>query len=125
MSLMSQKADELVARYAGTPEHDKIASVRAYCNSDSAFVSWMKRGASIPVIRDARLLQQAWKRFGVARSILITLRAIKAALVKLFTGIPKISKGVAVSLLETLKPRRSAPTKDMSSHAVQLALEGC
>lgn len=115
MSKVSIKtqADNIVSSFAGTKEHDKIRAVRTFTNSDSAFVAWAKKGAfSIPAIRNARLIQQAWKRFGAARSLLITMRAIKAALVKLVSAEyhgKKTTQSVASVALALLEKLRAAP----------------
>lgn len=103
---IQSQADDIVAGFAGTKEHDKIRAVRTFCNSDSAFVAWAKKAAfSISAIRNARLIQQAWKRFGAARSLLITIRAIKAVLVKLLESaelVGVITKAQAIDFLKSV-----------------------
>lgn len=106
------KADDILAGLAGTKEHDKIRAVRAFCNSDSAFVAWAKKAAfSISAIRNARLIQQAWKRFGAARSLLITIRAIKAVLVKLLanTELAKVGMSEAIDFLKSVRKKSKDP----------------
>lgn len=100
------KADDIVAGFAGTNEHDKIRAVRTFCNSNSAFVEWAhKANFSITAIRNARLIQQAWKRFGAARSLLITIRAVKAVIIKLLVGVElaKVRIEDAIDFLKCLK----------------------
>lgn len=102
---IQNRADDIVAGFAGTYEHDKIRAVRTFCNSDSAFVAWAKAGFSTTAIRNARLIQQAWKRFGAARSLLITIRAIKAVLVKLLESaelVGVITKAQAIDFLKSV-----------------------
>lgn len=100
------QADDIVASFAGTKEHDKIRAVRTFCNSDSSFVAWAKKAAfNVSAIRNARLIQQAWKRFGAARSLLITLRAIKAVIVKLLMSVELvgvITKAQAIDFLKSV-----------------------
>lgn len=106
------QADDIVASFAGTKEHDKIRAVRTFCNSDSAFVAWAKKAAfSISAIRNARLIQQAWKRFGAARSLLITIRAIKAVLVKLLanTELAKVGMSEAIDFLKSVRKKSKDP----------------
>jgi len=79
----SQLADQYVSAHAGSREFDLMRAARAACNSDSAFVAWCRRGRDLTAIRESRLLQQTWKHLGFARSTLITLKAIKAAMLKL------------------------------------------
>lgn len=112
MSKTSIQADDIVAGFAGTKEHDKIRAVRTFCNSDSAFVAWAKKALfSITAIRNARLIQQAWKRFGAARSLLITIRAIKAVLVKLLAAaeLAKVSKSEAIDFLKSVSKKSKGP----------------
>lgn len=111
LTIRSQ-ADDIVAGFAGAKEHDKIRAVRTFCNSDSAFVAWAKKTLfSITAIRNARLVQQAWKRFGVARSLLITIRAIKAVLVRLLAGaeLAKVSKSEAIDFLKSVSKKSKGP----------------
>jgi hypothetical protein len=101
---MAQKADNIVAGFAGTAKHDKVAAAREFCNSDSAFLAWAKKsGFSLQVIRDARVIQQAWKTLKLSRTILITLRAVKAALLKRAAEGVKITKKVVIDLLIALR----------------------
>lgn len=102
------QANDILSGFAGTNEHDKIRAVRTFCNSDSAFVAWARKARfSLDAIRNARLLQQAWKRFGAARSILITLRAIKVALLKLSRGelLGRLTMAEANGLLKSADPK--------------------
>lgn len=106
------QADDIVAGFAGTKEHDKIRAVRTFCNSDSAFVAWAKKAAfNISAIRNARLIQQAWKRFGAARSLLITLRAIKAVIVKLLvnTELARVQIADAIDFLKSVSKKSKDP----------------
>lgn len=106
MSKTRQEADNIVACFAGKQGHDKIRAVRTFCNSDSAFIAWAKKTAfSIAAIRNARLIQQAWRRFGVARSLLITIRAVKAVLGNLLANaelVGAISRAQAVDFLASI-----------------------
>lgn len=109
---IQSQADDIVAGFAGTKEHDKIRAVRTFCNSDSAFVAWAKKAAfSISAIRNARLIQQAWKRFGAARSLLITLRAIKAVIVKLLMSVElaRINIADAMDFLKSVAKKSKDP----------------
>lgn len=106
------RADDIVASFAGSQEHGKISAVRGFCNSDSAFVEWSKKAAfSIPAIRNARLIQQAWKRFGAARSLLITLRAIKAVVARLLVGVElaRVNIADAIDFLKSVTGVKSDP----------------
>lgn len=114
MSKTKTQADAILAGFAGTHDHDKIRAVRNFCNSDYAFLAWAKKASfSIDAIRNARLIQQAWKRFGNARSILITYRAVKAALIKLMRGeiVGQLKMAEALDLLQSLsgKSKKSTP----------------
>lgn len=107
MSKMKEVSDKILSRFAGTGEYDKIRAVLAFCNSHSAFVMWVRKTAcSVSVIRAARLIQQAWLRFGRARSILITCRSLKAAMMKALQGQSvediRIKMTEALELLEQL-----------------------
>ncbi|GAB1394080.1 hypothetical protein MASR1M60_22440 [Rhodocyclaceae bacterium] len=118
-STTAQKADDIVAGFAGTAKYDKVAAVREFCNSDSAFLAWVKKsGFSLQAIRDARLIQQGWKALKLSRTIMITLRAIKAALLKLMQAGVRITKKVVVELLTALragfKPATFSPASDDS-----------
>lgn len=109
---IQSQADDIVAGFAGTKEHDKIRAVRTFCNSDSAFVAWAKKAAfSISAIRNARLIQQAWKRFGAARSLLITLRAVKAVIVKMLVGVElaRINIVDAIDFLKSVTKKSNNP----------------
>lgn len=113
MSKTRELADDILSGFAGTHDHDKIRAVRTFCNSDSAFVAWARKSAfSIDAIRNARLVQQAWKRFGAARSILITLRAVKAALIKLMRGeiVGRLKMAEALDLLQSLSGKSKKST---------------
>jgi hypothetical protein len=112
MSKTKEMADDILSRFAGTQDHDKMRAVRTFCNSDSAFVVWAKKTEySVEALRDARLIQQTWKRFGAARSILITLRAVKAALLKLMRGIfGRLKVAEALSLLQSLSGKSKTST---------------
>lgn len=104
------QADDIVAGFAGTKEHDKIRAGRAFCNSDSAFVAWARKAFfSVAAIRNARLIQQAWKRFGAARSLLITIRALKAVLVRLLADaeLAMVNKAQAIDFLKSVSTRKS------------------
>lgn len=119
MNKMAQKADDLVSGFAGTNKYDKVAAVREFCNSDTAFLAWARRsGFSLQAIRDARVIQQAWKTLKLSRTVLITLRAVKAALLKLAAAGVKITKKVVVDLLTALragfKPASFTPAVDDS-----------
>lgn len=104
MKTTAQRVDDIVAGFAGTNRYDKVAAVREFCNSDSAFFVWVKKsGFSLQAIRDARVIQQAWKTLKLSRTILITLRAIKAALLKLAQAGVKITKKVVMDLLSALR----------------------
>lgn len=104
MSKTAQQADDIVAGFAGTSKYDKVSAVREFCNSDSAFLSWVKKsGYSLQAIRHARVIQQAWKALGLARTILITVRAVRAALLKLAEAGVKITKKVVIELLTVLR----------------------
>lgn len=109
------KADDIVAGFAGTKEYDKIRAVRTFCNSDSAFVAWAKKTFfSITAIRNARLIQQAWKRFGAARSLLITIRALKAVLARLLADaeLAMVNKAQAIDFLKSVLKSVSKKSKD-------------
>lgn len=111
-SIKTQADDIVVAGFAGTKEYDKIRAVRTFCNSDSAFVAWAKKGAfSIPAIRNARLIQQAWRRFGAARSLLITLRAIKAVIAKLLMSVElaRVNIADAIDFLKIVAKKSKDP----------------
>jgi hypothetical protein len=111
MSKTKEMADDILSMFAGTQDHDKMRAARAFCNSDSAFVVWAKKSAfSIEALRNARLIQQAWSRFGNARSILITIRAIKAALIKLMRGgiEGRVTMAEALELLKSLSGGRKS-----------------
>jgi hypothetical protein len=100
----AQQADGIVAGFAGTNKYDKVAAVREFCNSDSAFLAWVRKsGFSLQAIRDARVIQQAWKALRLSRTILITLRAVRAALLKLAATGVKITKKVVLELLTALR----------------------
>lgn len=119
MKTTAQKADDIVAGFAGTTKYDKVAAVREFCNSDSAFLAWVKKsGFSLQAIRDARVIQQAWKTLKLSRTILITLQAVKAALLKLAQAGVKITKKVVIELLTALragiKPATFQPVADDS-----------
>lgn len=96
------KAERVISAFAGTSEYDRMMAVRAFCNSDSAFLLWVRRGADNDLARAARLIQQALKRLGMARSVLITLRAVKAAIAKLSVAwrCGKVTKREVVALLK-------------------------
>lgn len=109
---IQNKADDIVADFAGTKEHDKIRAARSFCNSDSAFVAWAKKAHfSITAIRNARLIQQAWRRFGAARSLLITIRALKAVLVKLLADaeLAMVNKAQAIDFLKIVSKKSKDP----------------
>lgn len=126
MSKIRIQADDILAGFAGTREHDKIRAARLFCNSDSAFLAWAKRATfSLDAIRAARLIQQAWKRFGAARSALITLRAVKAALLKLLagagvSGLIRKSEGMDLLLRVTTGRLRGHAA---GGHAMRLAVQ--
>lgn len=111
---IQSQADDIVAGFAGTKEHDKIRAVRTFCNSDSAFVAWAKKAAfSISAIRNARLIQQAWKRFGAARSLLITLRAVKAVIVKMLVSV-ELAQVLIADAIDFMKSvSKSKKSKDL------------
>jgi len=101
---IAQTADALVNEFAGTSKYDKVSAARGFCNSDSAFVAWVKKtGYSLQVIRNARVLQQAWKTLGFSRTILITVRAIKAAMLKLLAGYTGGDKKTIIALLAAIQ----------------------
>lgn len=109
---IQNQADDIVLGFAGTKEHDKIRAVRTFCNSDSAFVAWAKKAAfNISAIRNARLIQQAWKRFGAARSLLITLRAIKAVIAKLLMSVElaRVNIADAIDFLKIVAKKSKDP----------------
>lgn len=109
---LKTQADDLVASFAGTRDHDKIRAVRTFCNSDSAFVAWAKKARfSITAIRNARLIQQTWKRFGAARSLLITIRALKVVLVKLLVNaeLASVNKAQAIDFLMSISKKSRDP----------------
>lgn len=125
MSKIRTKADNILAGFAGTHEHDKIRAARLFCNSDSAFLAWARATFSFSTIRTARLIQQAWKRFGAARSVLITLRAVRAALLKLLAGARVsglIPKSVVMDLLQCVTTRKS-PVPTDGGHVAGFAVQ--
>lgn len=129
MSKTKSQANNILSGFAGTKEHDKIRAVRTFCNSDSAFVEWARKSAySIDAIRNARLIQQAWKLYGNARSILITYRAVKAALIKLTRGeiVGRLKMAEALDLLQSLSGKKStkstAPVTTAASSVTQQEL---
>ena len=126
MSKIRITADNILAGFAGTNEHDKIRAARLFCNSDSAFLAWAKRATfRLDAIRAARLIQQAWKRFGAARSLLITIRAVKAALAKLLAGFELAvvnTKALAIDLLHCVTSRKS-PVSATGGHVAGFAVQ--
>lgn len=112
------QANAVLARFAGTNDHDKIRAARGICNSDSAFLRWARRGFNLQAIRYARTIQQTWKTFCGARSSLITLRAMQAALTKIMlqTGV-QLSRKVIVAILDTAKRPAAPATGDLFSSA--------
>lgn len=102
---VSQKADAVIAAVAGTSRFDALRAARLFCNSNGAFVHWVeKTGADTQAIRDARVLQHAWKRFGRARSRLITIRAVKAAIRKALQNAGmRLTKAAVLALLDSPK----------------------
>lgn len=118
MSKIKTQANAVLARFAGTNDHDKIRAARGICNSDSAFLRWARRGFDLQAIRDARTIQQTWKTFCGARSSLITLRAMQAALTKIGQAGVQLSRKVIVAMRDAAK-RLATPavTGDLFSPA--------
>lgn len=103
MSKIKTQANAVLSRFAGTNDHDKIRAARGICNSDSAFLRWARRGFDLQAIRDARTIQQTWKTFCGARSSLITLRAMHAALTKIVQAGVQLPRKAILAMLGTAK----------------------
>ena len=107
-----QLADAIINAAAGTTRHDELCAQREFFNSDSAFVEWHKKADSArSVVQAARLIQRYWKALGLARTFSITLRAVKAALLKLAATGVKITQKLAIAVFESLTGKKVGAIK--------------
>lgn len=108
----SQKVEMIIDAAAGTTRHDELCAQREFFNSDSAFIEWHKRAYSArSVAQAARLIQRFWKALGLARTFSITLRAVKAALLKLAAAGVKITQKLAIAVFESLTGKKAGAIK--------------
>lgn len=118
----AQQAEKIVEFHVGTARHDEICAQREFFNSDSAFVAWYQKSeSSRTVVQTARLIQRFWKALGIARTFSITLRAVKAALLKLANAGVKVTQKMAIAVLEELTGKK-ATVIEKAALKQQLAL---
>lgn len=108
----NQQAQKIINDAAGTAHYDVLRAMREFFNSDTVFVEWFKKtDGDVKAVNAARLIQKVWKTFGIARAIFITLKALKAALLKMKKDGVKITKKVALEVFELLT-RKKATIKE-------------
>lgn len=89
---LSEVANNIITT-ASTGDLKKLKTLKTICNSDSSFVTAVKKYQSYQkLLQKAFLLSRTWQKLGQARTWKITVKALQTALKVMVVGFKKITE---------------------------------
>ena len=78
---------------ASSGDLKNLQTLKTICNSDSSFVTAVKKYQSYQkLLQKAFLLSRTWQKFGQARTWKITVKALQAALKAMVAGFKRVTE---------------------------------
>lgn len=124
MSKTDEKVDQLIAA-AIEDDQPRLSAARAFCNSASAFLLLVKKHAADgAILRESLRLGKLWKKNRLAKTILATIKAIKAAAALLLEkqereALRERARAAAADIVAAAAAAAATTTAAFFTHAAQ------